>query len=431
MRKDDILTALVDWNFWGSYQDESKERPKYLNKLNDLVETGEVVVVKGVRRSGKSTLLHQFLNKRIEEGLKVKNTLFVNFEDPRLSNSKLEDLTDIYETYKEEQQPDKDHIVVLDEVQEIEGWEKFVKLLHEAKKVRVLVTGSSSKLLSEEYSSLLSGRHVDMEVFPLSFQELLKFEGLTIKDKTELIEKRHQVKNKLREYLEWGGFPKINLVGEKERREILARYFKDILVKDVQERFNIRKTGRLEELAKYYLSNISNLQSYNKVKDAVNLSLDTVERFSSYLSTGRFLFFVPKFSFSHKKQLLNPKKVYSIDPGLRNVSGFRFSRDAGRLMENVVFLELFRRHEEIFYWKEEREVDFVVKDGNEIKKLIQVCYNLDKDETQARETKALIKASKSVGCEDLKVITYEEEGQKEIKGKKIDFVPLWKWLFKF
>jgi len=127
---------------------------------------------------------------------------------------------------------------------------------------------------------------------------------------------------------------------------------------------------------------------------------------------------------------LNPKKVYSIDPGLRNVSGFRFSRDAGRLMENVVFLELFRRHEEIFYWKEEKEVDFVAKDGNKIKKLIQVCFNLDKDETQERETEALIKASKSVGCEDLKVITYEEEGQEEIKGKKIDFVPLWKWLFK-
>lgn len=431
MRREDILAALIDWNFWGNFKDESRERPIYLTHLNGLAETGEVVVIKGVRRSGKSTLLHQFLNKKIEEGLKPKNTLFINFEDPRFSNCTIEDLNDIYDTYKEEQQPDKGHIVVLDEVQEIEKWEKFVKLLHEAKKVKVFVTGSSSKLLSEEYASLLSGRHVDMEVSPLSFQELLNFKGHNISDKTDLIKNRHLVKNKLREYLEWGGFPKINLVKERGKREILNRYFEDIIIKDIQKRFNVRKTGKLEQLAKYYLSNISNLQSYNKVKDAVNLSLDTVERFSEYFSTGRLLFFVPKFSFSHKKQLLNPKKVYSIDPGLRNVSGFRFSRDVGRLMENVVFLELFRKNKEVFYWKENREVDFVVKEGNEVKKLIQVCYNFDRDEVEERELKALVKASEDVECEDLTVVTYETEDQREVAGKEIDCIPFWKWLFNF
>lgn len=431
MRREDILTALVDWNFWGSYEDDSKKRSEYLSQLNNLMETEEVIVVKGVRRSGKSTLLHQFLDQKIKQNLKVRNTLFVNFEDPRLTNLTLEDLNEIYDIYKEEQQPDRDHLVVLDEVQEVEGWEKFVKLLHEAKTAKVLVTGSSSKLLSEEYATLLSGRHVDMELFPLSFQELLRFEGQEIESKTDLIKNRHRIKSKVREYMEWGGFPKVNLVEKRERREILARYFEDILVKDIQKRFNVRKTGKLEQLAKYYLSNISNLQSYNRVKDAVNLSLDTVERFSNYLSIGRFLFFVPKFSFSHKEQILNPKKVYSIDPGLRNVGGFKFSRDAGRLMENVVFLELFRRQDEVFYWKKKREVDFVIKNGDEIEQLIQVCYRFNQGEVKDRETKALVKASADLGCEDLKVITYETEGQENINGKQIEYVPLWKWLFNF
>lgn len=431
MRREDILTALVDWNFWGAYEDNSRKRPEHLSRLDSLMKTGEVVVVKGVRRSGKSTLLHQFLGQRIKEGLEAKNTLFVNFEDPRFTSLTLENLSEIYDVYKEEQQPDRDHIVVLDEVQEVEGWEKFVKLLHETKAVKVLVTGSSSKLLSEEYATLLSGRHVDLELFPLSFQELLRFEGMEIGSKTELLKNRHRIKKKVREYLEWGGFPKVNLVEERERREILARYFEDILVKDIQRRFNVRKAGKLEQLAKYYLSNISNLQSYNRVKDAVDLSLDTVERFSDYFSIGRFLFFVPKFSFSHKKQVLNPKKVYSIDPGLRNVGGFRFSRDAGRLMENVVFLELFRRHDEIFYWKEDREVDFVVKDGNDIGQLVQVCYNFDREEVKDREIKALLKASDDLGCEDLRVVTYESEGEEEIEGKQVEYIPLWKWLFGF
>ncbi|MDY6788413.1 MAG: ATP-binding protein [Candidatus Nanohaloarchaea archaeon] len=428
MKREDILTALNDWNLWGSYRDDSLERPTYLNRLESLAETGEIVAVKGVRRAGKSTLLHQFLRNKIEVGLDDKNTLFIKLDDPRLSGADLEDLNRIYEVYQEEVQPDALHYVVLDEAQMVEGWEKFANLIHEAKNARILVTGSSSHLLSEEYSTLLSGRHVSMEVFPLSFGEFLHFNEIKPESETDLVRERHKIKKLLREYLEWGGFPKVALVDEPQKRQILTQYFDDILIKDVQERFNIRKTGKLKEVARNYLSDISNLKSYSSVSNAVDVSLDTIERFSHYLSIARILFFVQKFAYSHKKQVLNPRKVYCIDPGLRNVGGFRFSRDAGAILENIVFLELYRNHEEVYYWKGQKETDFVVKEGEDIVEIVQVCYNMEDEETQNREIEAILEASEKFNCDKLSIITFEREDILDKEGKKIEVKSAWKWL---
>lgn len=428
MDREDILTALNDWNLWGSYRDDSLERPLYLDRLESLVDTEEIVAVKGVRRSGKSTLLHQFLRKKIESGMEEKNTLFIKADDPRLSGADLEDLNHIYEVYREELQPDAVHYVVLDEAQMVEGWEKFANLIHEAKQARILVTGSSSKLLSEEYSTLLSGRHVSMEMFPLSFAEFLQFNDISPESETDLIKERHRIKNLLREYLEWGGFPKVALLDEPQKRQILTQYFDDILIKDVQERFSIRKTDKLREVARNYLSDISNLKSYSSVSDAVDVSLDTIERFSHYFSIARILFFVRKFAYSHKKQVLNPRKVYCIDPGLRNVGGFRFSRDSGALLENTVFLELYRNREEVYYWKGQKETDFVVKEGEDIVEIVQVCYSMEDSDTQDREVKAIIEASEKFDCDNLRIITFEEDETLEEEGKRIDVTPAWKWL---
>ena len=432
MRKDEILRILVDWNYWGNYRDESVERGRYIEKLNHLLKTGEIIVIKGVRRSGKSTLMLQFIRK---SGLDEKNTLVVNFEDPRFRNPNLELLDRIYEVYQEELQPDEGHYVILDEVQEVEGWEKFARFLHEAKKVQVFITGSSSKLLSEEYSTLLAGRHVDIEIFPLCFTEFLEFKGVSIRSRIEMIKFRHRIRKLLDEYLEFGGFPKVVLIEEeKGKEELLNNYFRDILIKDVQRRFKVRETVKLEELAKYYLTNISTLQSFNRARKWLDLSLDTVERYSKYFAIARLLFFVPKFSFSLKEQILNPKKVYCMDPGLRNIVSFKFSEDRGRIAENVVFLNLLFRNRnsdrEIYYWRDKRgrEVDFVLKRGLKIERLIQVTYVSGEEEVDVREKKALLKASEELNCEDMQVITRDYEAEEDFKGKKIKFRPLWKWL---
>ncbi len=429
MEREEVLRILLDWNYWGDYKDESIERRGYINELNRLLKTGEIAVIKGVRRAGKSTLMLQFVKKLVEEGLKEENTLVVNFEDPRFKNLDLELLDTIYETYMEELQVDGEHLVVLDEVQEIEGWEKFSRYLQEAKRGNVLITGSSSKLLSEEYSTLLAGRHVDIEVFPLSFREFLDFKGVSIESRVDIIKHRHKIRNLLREYMEFGGFPKVTLI-EEGKGDLLANYFRDIVIRDVQVRFRVRETAKLEELAKYYLTNISTLQSFNRARQALNLSLDTVERFSRYFSIARLLFFVPKFSFSLKQQILNPKKVYCIDPGLRNIVSFKFAEDIGRIAENVVFLELFRSGKEVYYWRDRagREVDFAVKEKLKVRELVQVCWRIEEEKTRKREIAALVKAMDELKLKEGLIITENTEGRENINGKWITYKPLWKWL---
>ena len=429
MERDEVLRILLDWNYWGDYKDESIERRGYINELNRLLKTGEIAVIKGVRRAGKSTLMLQFVKKLVEEGLKEENTLVVNFEDPRFKNLDLELLDTIYETYMEELQAEGEHLVVLDEVQEIEGWEKFSRYLQEAKRGNVLITGSSSKLLSEEYSTLLAGRHVDIEVFPLSFREFLDFKGVSIESRVDIIKHRHKIRNLLREYMEFGGFPKVTLI-EEGKGDLLANYFRDIVIRDVQVRFRVRETAKLEELAKYYLTNISTLQSFNRARQVLNLSLDTVERFSRYFSIARLLFFVPKFSFSLKQQILNPKKVYCIDPGLRNIVSFKFAEDIGRIAENVVFLELFRSGKEVYYWRDRagREVDFAVKEKLKVRELVQVCWRIEEEKTRKREIAALVKAMDELKLKEGLIITENTEGRENINGKWITYKPLWKWL---
>lgn len=426
MKRDEILEILVDWNYWGNYEDGSLERERYLKRLKHLQKAGEITVIKGVRRAGKSTLISQFVGKTLED---MENSLIVNFEDPRFRNLSSEVLNKIYEVYLDEMNPGKKPWVVLDEVQEVEGWERFARFLHESKGAKVFITGSSSKLLSEEYSTHLAGRHVDLEIFPLSFREFLRFKGLEVGKKVEVVKARHRIKNALKEFIEFGGFPKVALV-EEGKEEILKNYFRDILIKDVQRRFDVRETGKLEDLAKYYLTNIANLQSFNKVKEVANLSLDTVERFSEYFSIARVLFFVPKFSFSYKKQVLNPKKVYAIDTGLRNVVSFQFSEDLGKLYENLVFLELFKEGKDIYYWKGRggREVDFVVKKGKEVEQLVQVCYDVEDEATEKRERKGLERAMEEFGLDEGLVITKDRSDKEVVGSKEIIYKPLWKWL---
>ncbi|MFZ3077848.1 MAG: ATP-binding protein, partial [Candidatus Aenigmatarchaeota archaeon] len=313
MKSSEIMEILLDWNFWKKDIDTGIERPGLISRITRLSKMNEIVVVSGARRSGKSTLLQQFCKSLMEKGVRKEDILIVNLEDPRFRELGVETLNNIYETYQTELNPKKEHYVILDEIQVVRQWERFARFLHESKKAHVFLTGSSSKLLSSEYSTVLAGRHVDMEVYPLSFREFLKFRGVEIKEKIEITSKRHEIRRLVSEFLKWGGFPKPTLLqSEQDKKELLGIYFRDILIKDIAMRHKIKNIGKLEELAKYYLSNVSSLQSFNKIKNILNLSIDTVERFSRYFSDAYLIFFVKKFSFSEKEQILNPKKVYCI-----------------------------------------------------------------------------------------------------------------------
>ncbi len=419
---DGLFEALVDWNLWGDFNVDLKDR-----EIIPAPPTGKMILsIMGVRRCGKSHLAYHLL-RRVDE----KNGLLINFEDPRLMSLKAEDVMKLVELYQRNVSESLPKILILDEVQNVKGWEKVARFYAEAKNVRVVVTGSSSKLMSEEYATVLTGRHLDFELFPLSFREVLNWCGIGF-DGLNIYKNKVKIKRKMDEYLLYGGFPQVSLITDKrEKTLLLAQYFEDIIMKDIVRRYRVREIEKISHLARLYLSNLSTVQSYNRIKNAVNLSLDSVERFSRYFSIARLFLFVPKFSYSIKQQILNPKKVYTIDTGLYSASGFKFSRNIGRIMENVVAIELMRRksywhrEREIYYWKDHqgREVDFLVKEGEKVKELIQITYASGKDEIEKREIKALEKAAEELRCKKKTIITWDYEEEGEIK-----FIPLWKWL---
>jgi len=372
--------------------------------------------------------------------LPEKDTLIANLEDPRfpLSLSSV-DLFQLYEVYLQNLQPSTP-IVVLDEVQNVQGWEKFVRYLIESQKARVFVTGSSSKLLSREISTVLTDRHVDIEVFPLSFKEFLSFRDLPVSNGVEIAKQRVHIKRSLLEYLEWGGFPEVVLSeGTARRRELLFRYFDDIVIKDVVKRYGVKEIHKLENLANLLVANMASLQAFNKLKARIGASVDTVERFCSYLGNARMLFLLKKFDYSAGEQIRSVNKAYIVDPGFYTVKGFKFSENSGRIAENTVAIELWRRKAfnpqlEIYYWKnhQQKEVDFVIKEGTKVNQLIQVCWDIREPQTKKRETQNLLKAGADLDCNDLLVITEDYESEERASWttieKNIRFVPLWKWL---
>lgn len=427
MKKDRIIEILNNWNFWNKDIDIGIRRAGYLEKLKNLEKTGQIVAVAGVRRSGKSTLMLQYIKHLIDGGLDNKNALYINFEDPRFyTELSLQLLQDIYEAYLEFMEPNAAPYIFLDEAQNVAGWEKFARALHERKEAKIFVSGSSSKLLSEEFGTVLTGRHVDLTVYPLSFGEFLTFKGLEIKDKMDLISKRIKIKGLLRDFIENGAFPQVVLSGEK--KEILARYFDDIVSRDVVERYNVRKAAKLRALASYYLTNVSSPISFNRIKKFIGLPFNTVERFSYFLNYAQLVFFVKKFAYSLKEQEVNPRKVYCVDTGMRNAVCFTVSDDMGKLYENVVFLKLLQDGREVYYWKNKGECDFLVKKGRVVGEAIQVCFDVENEETREREVRGLLEAMKKFRISRGIVITEDYESEEKMGKKRIEFVPLWKWL---
>ena len=433
MNKNEILEVLEDWNFWRKDQDTGFPRLQYLKQLQSLKDSNQIIVITGARRSGKSYLMRGFAKKLINEGTSKNNILFVNFEDPRFYKLDTKLLQKIYETYLENLNPKGPIYIFLDEIQEIPEWEKWVGTIHELKKANLIISGSNARLLSRELSTLITGRHVDMTVFPLSFKEFLSFMNLEINNNLDFISKKIEINRLLTEYLEYGSFPEVVLA--RSKKQILLAYFDDLINKDLIKRYKIRKTWKIKELAIYYLSNISTPSTYNSLKKQLLLTTDTIEKFSGYIESVYLIFFVKRFSYKLKEQEKSPRKTYAIDIGLANQVGFKFSLNLGRMAENLVFLELIRRkyldpEMELFYFKNERhqEVDFIIKESLKVKSAIQVCWNIEDLKTKKREINSLIAGLECLKLKEGLVITQDYENVENHKGFEIKFTPLYKWL---
>lgn len=430
--KDNIIAILNDWNFWHKEIKTGIKRTKYIEKIKAFSQDRHIIVVTGARRSGKSFIMRQYIKELIASGIPEEEIVMINFEDPRWGALSGYDIDLIYETYLEYLKPQSKPYVFLDEVQEAQGWEKWVRKTHELGQARILLSGSNAKLLSRELATLLTGRHIDITVYPLSFREFLTFHNITADNPLDVVRERIEIQRLCREYMQFGAFPEVVL--GQNKKEMLFHYFDDMVSKDIVRRYRIRKLDQLKSLVHFYLSNASSFTTFSSSEKFLAFSADTIEKFAGYLETAYLFFFLKRFSFKIKEQEKSPRKVYSIDVGLAHAVSFRFSEQIGQRTENIVFLELLRRCKEeggeLYYWKDAQhhEVDFAVKSEERISELIQVCWEFKDMRTKERELRSLVKASKELHCKRLVIVTGEYEGEEEVAGGSVVYTPLWRWL---
>lgn len=366
------------------------------------IEDSFALIITGVRRCGKSTLLNQILRKQ-------KNGYYLNLEDPRLDGFELSDFNKVEAIMNE--LFGEGGTYFFDEIQNVDKWEKFVRYLID-KKERIVITGSNASLLSGELGTKLTGRHLQMELFPFSFREFLGMNG------------GPSIKS-FDKYLYEGGFPEYL---KKENPSILHELLSDIVMKDIAIRFGIKNTGILTKIAIFLISNVGKEFSYNSIKKMLEIkSVQSVIDYVSYFENAYLVFTVPCFSYSYKKQQVNPKKAYAIDNGLSRNNSASFSRDTGKMLENAVFLGLRRKFREIFYFKEKNECDFVLKEKGKVTAAIQVCSDFN-EENKGREINGLLTALKAFGLKEGLILTYDQDDEFVIEGKRIVAKPVWKWL---
>lgn len=389
-----------------------------LQKAVPYLKYPNILAVTGIRRCGKSIFSYLLA--------KEKSFGYINFDDERLLGLKSQDLNKVLQSFYE-LYGDIEYII-LDEIQNVAKWELFVNRLRRTKKV--IITGSNSKLLSGELSTHLTGRYIDTVLYPFSFKEFLDFKKIKIQ-KDYTTKEKAAILRLLEEYLALGGFPETNKFG----KVILPRIYNDIITKDILLRYKIKKTGNIKELAKYMITNFCQEASYRKLAATLGVKrVSTISNWVSYLEDSFLIHKLERFSFKLKQQIIAPKKFYCIDSGIISAVAFSFSENKGYFMENAVAIKLqgdkLRDNLEIYYWKDhqQNEVDFIVKKGKKVRQLIQVNYIQKETEIKDRQIKPLLKASGELSCNNLFVITWDYQGQSKYKGKKIEFVPLWKWL---
>jgi predicted AAA+ superfamily ATPase len=433
--KDKIMEAISDWNYWGKDLPSTIRRKTYEDEIARKASSGEILVIKGVRRSGKSTLLINEIKRHRSEGRPAKDILLVNLEDPRFVNHLNPALLDrIKDTYLEFMAPDNKPIIMLDEVQNVPGWEKWALKEYGLRQSSLYITGSSSALLSPEVGTALSGRYLDVTVFPLSFAEFLHFNQSPIHDRAERLQNRTQVDRLFARFIEQGGFPKLIEIPDAEtRRDTLKAYYDSILLRDIIARHKIANHRALEELTVFLLSNIASCNSTNKLKNNLGISFDSVKDYTHYLEQACLIFQLPRFAWSVKKQLANPRKFYSVDTGLCNRVSFQVGARRAQNLENIVFIELLRRKREIYYYKtgQDLEIDFVVKQGAQIVELIQVCHDLEAQKTRRRELKAFEKAQAEIGGGKAirkTLLTLEPHERSDLVGQGVEVQNVIDWL---
>ncbi len=383
-----------------------------------LITAPEILVITGIRRCGKSVLLQQ-----IRENQKEKD-YYMNFDDERLIQFKVDDFQTLYETFIELFGEQK--TFYFDEIQNIAGWERFVRRLYDAGN-KVFVTGSNANMLSKELGTHLTGRYLEIELYPFSFREYLQMKGAssTPKDIYSTVGRSNLLRH-FNEYLSTGGFPRYI---ESGNDRYLSTLYENIIYKDVITRNKLNNEKELLELVYYLASNATKRFSYNSLANAIGIKhAETVKNYISHIENTFLLGQLMKFDYSLKVQMSNPKKIYFVDNAIIKKIGFNATDNNGQMLENLVYIELKRREYDIYYHSDKVECDFIVREGTHITAAYQVTHSLTNENTKEREINGLLSALKAYDLPEGTILTQEEESIWEIEDKKIKVIPIWKWL---
>jgi len=428
MKKDIVKTIIRDF---------------HLNPLPELVErdvtipsaSGKIISLIGVRRGGKTSLLLNHARQLIKENLKQSQIVYINFEDERL-DAKANELDVILQAYRE-LYPDFDtgqSFFFFDEIQNVTGWEKFVRRIYESVTKNIYITGSNSRFLSKDIATSLRGRTLPIEVFPLSFREYLRFHNITI----DLASSRSiaAIQNHFLRYLNCGGFPELVHSKDSIRDAVLQEYFNVMLYRDMIERYNISNAALLKYFLKRLLASATKSISvnaiYNDLKSSgVKIGKNQLYEYLDICQNIYLAFSLSKYSYKPVVRELGERKIYAIDNGLLNAVTFRFTEDSGKSLEQLVFLELRRRDKEIYFYKNRAECDFVVKEKEKIKMAIQVAWGLDDEKTKKRELRGIIEACKTFHLHEGIIITGDSAEEITVEDIRIKILPFSRWVLEY
>lgn len=406
-------------------------RKSFKRHLELPINTGIIVSVIGVRRSGKTFLLYQTIKKLLENNISKNQIIYINFEDERL-NLQQSDLDLILQAYMElfPQNNLEDCYFFFDEIQNIVGWEKFVRRVFDTVSTNIYISGSNSKLLSTEIATELRGRTISYTLYPLSFNEFLSFHNVS--QKYYGAKQKSEILILFDKFLHYGGFPEIPNLDSNLKIKKLQDYFNSIIYKDLIERYNISNPIILKYFIKKILEQVTKPISINKIYNDIKsigykIGNNILYDYLDYIQATFTAIIINKFNFSEIKQIKSEKKAYSIDNGILTALDYSFSENKGKLLENLIALELLKQDKEITYFKNNIECDFIIKEKNKYLP-IQVSYTIKNQDTKKREIKGLLAACDFLKCKTGIIVTYEEEANETISDINIITIPAYKFI---
>lgn len=414
---DQIKAMLLEQfdSFWK--RDTGIPRDRLVN-VEQASGVPHAVIISGLRRVGKSTLLAQMAHKLGKEVF-----YYLNFEDDRFLGFKAEDANGLYQLLVE--LFGERRIFIVDEIQNASGWEHFVRRFMDMG-FKFYITGSNASLLSQELGTRLTGRYLPVELFPFSFREFLTFRGRQAPDPGKMTTTDKGILNSLlSDYLQMGGIPDALKYPELA---ILRSLYDDVLFRDIAARHHVEAISALKELAFYLVSNPASLVSFNKLKEQFRLgSVNTIKSYIDYMEDSWLIFTLNLYDYSIKRQQIAPKKIYFIDTGLINAVGFKFSPNTGKLVENLVYSVLRQRTRELYYYSTpgSYEVDFYLP-GEQL--VVQVAHNLDLPDTRTRELRAIIEAIQTVKVKHALILSNRNENVQEVNGIPVEIRSTAEWL---